>query len=223
MLSSPVHLRGVRRCHGMAVMVAPDDEDDDGFSSFRKPPADPVARVIDAALNAFSWAFLPLIFFVGLSLAAAGGRTFPLRVGAPPDPLAFPVPVQQQQQQRQRSSATPSQLLLLAAIDLNGRDPVLEDLRDSARSLALPPSEQRREAALQDLEDERLELCRSEAVGAFDQCFFFGSMDSMRQTETRRAMEGGGVLVRSSSSSSSSSSSTERSGIDRGRLAIPTW
>ena len=147
-----------------------------------KQPLTGVPKLVDAGLRTFSWAFLPIIFFTGLSLAAANGATFPIRVGAPRDPLDFPA------QSYVREIRSP---LLLAA----ARDPVFDDLTDTtsaARSLSLPKSEQRREAALQELEDERLERCRSTSPFSFDQCFFFGSMDA---ADSRRAMEGAGTLV----------------------------
>ena len=72
------------------MMAADDDEPE-------REPTEPVALAIDIVLRTWSWAFLPIIFVAGLSLAAAGGATFPIRVGAPRDPLAFPVPAQQQE------------------------------------------------------------------------------------------------------------------------------
>ena len=140
--------------------------------------------------RAFSF-ILPLLFVSSPSIAAAG------------DAAAF-VPIHNS--------------LLLASAPL--RDPVLDELQDGARlnGITLPPSEQRRNTALQDLEDERLEECRSKDVGAFDQCFFFGSMDTMQTSESRRAMEGGGSiqLPRFGGGGGSSSSSKPRAG-------IPTW
>ena len=139
--------------------------------------------------RAFSF-ILPLLFVSSPSIAAAG------------DAAAF-VPIHNS--------------LLLASAPL--RDPVLDDLQDGARlnGITLPPSEQRRNTALQDLEDERLEECRSKDVGAFDQCFFFGSMDTMQSSESRRAMEGGGsIQLRFGGGGGSSSSSKPRAG-------IPTW
>ncbi len=49
------------------------------------------SKIIDATLSTVSWAFLPLILLLGLSLAVVAGRTtLPIRVGSPPDPLDFP-------------------------------------------------------------------------------------------------------------------------------------
>ena len=73
-------------------------------------------------------------------------------------------------------------------------DKVLQDLMDSsesARVLSLPPAEQRRAEAMQDLEDERLERCRSASAFEFDQCFFFGSDKAV---DARRPMEGAGLI-----------------------------
>ena len=139
--------------------------------------------------RAFSF-ILPFLFVSSPSIAAAG------------DAAAF-IPIHNS--------------LLLASAPL--RDPVLDELQDGARlnGITLPPSEQRRNTALQDLEDERLEECRSKDVGAFDQCFFFGSMDTMQSSESRRAMEGGGsILPQFGGGGGSSSSSKPRAG-------IPTW
>lgn len=187
------------------LMRLPEDDD-----------LDPAARIIDIGLRTVSVWFLPLILLTGLSLRAALGGTFPIRVGAPPDPLAFPTPVIQQQPMQQQSSLPLRQPLLLAS---TARDPVLEDLRDTssaARTLSLPKAEQRREAALQELEDERLERCRSSSAFSFDQCFFFGSLDAV---DSRRGMEGGGKLPQSSGATRAPSPlgpSAQRSG-------IPTW
>jgi hypothetical protein len=170
-------------------------------------PTDPLALAIDVILRTFSWAFLPIIVCAGLSIAVASGRTFPIRVGAPPDPLAFPVPARES-----AAAPRPSQPLLLAS---TLRDPVLEDLQDfssPSRSLSLPKAERDREAALQILEDERLERCRSTSPFSFDQCFFFGSMDA---AESRRAMEGGGMLRATDKPTGPPPESR--------RPAIPTW
>jgi len=97
------------------------------------------------------------------------------------------------------------------------RDPVLDDLQDTtsaARSLTLPPAERRREAELQELEDERLERCRSTSPFEFDQCFFFGSMKTV---DTRRAMEGGDTLGRPRAAARSTQPSPSKGS------AIPTW
>ena len=105
-----------------------------------------------------------------------------------------------------------------ASLASAARDPVLEELRDSsaARSLTLPPSERRREEEIQELEDERLERCRSTSAFEFDQCFFFGSMKTV---DTRRAMEGGDTLGRLESPHASA---TQPSGPPK-RSPIPTW
>ena len=80
----------------------------------------------------------------------------------------------------------PTALLLLSSLS----DPVLSDLRDSPASLlSLPESERQRQEALQQLEDDRLEKCRTSRD--FDQCFFFGSADAI---DARRSMEGDGTL-----------------------------
>lgn len=132
-------------------------------------PSDPIAIVIDVVIRTVSVWFLPLIVLAGLSLAAAGGQTFPIRVGAPKDPLSFPVPAQQKQQQQVSGLISGRSPFLLASM---ARDPVLEDLRDMsspARTLTLPRSEQRREQELQTLEDERLDRCRSASPFTFDQ------------------------------------------------------
>ena len=195
------------------AMMAMDDDPE-------PEPMDPAARAIDIILRTWSWAFLPLIFIAGLSLAAVGGATFPIRVGAPRDPLAFPVPAQQYES---RLPSTHRHPLLLAS---NNRDPVFDDLTDStsaARALTLPPSEQRRETKLQELEDERLEQCRSSSKFSFDQCFFFGSMDTV---DSRRAMEGGGALAAGSSSGEGAGATRNRAGQLpqlAPRSGIPTW
>lgn len=155
----------------------------------REPIDDPAGLAIDVGLRFISWAFLPLILTFGLAIALSGSPALPIRVGAPRDPLAFPIPASE----ASASAVAPTSAALLLAIAYipAGPDPVFEDLRESARSLSLPPSEQRREAALQELEDERLEVCRERSARDFDQCFFFGSAEAVGQ---RRLMEGGGSL-----------------------------
>ena len=181
-----------------------------------EPPDDPAAAAIDVVLRTFSWAFLPLIVFVGLSLAAARGQTFPIRVGAPRDPLDFAVPTTMSR------TAPLSTTARLIAASAPLRDPILEDLTDSARSLSLPPSEQRRETRLQELEDERLESCRSASAFSFDQCFFFGSIDA---SDSRRAMEGGGKLPRSAAAASDEARPSQQPAKQQPRrtTGIPTW
>ena len=180
------------------LMLTPDD--DENYRQ-RKTASDPVALAIDVIIRIVSIWFLPLIVIVGLSLRAALGGTFPVRLGAPADPLDFPVPSEQPRsysafwrdplllasaayddavfpspslwEGRFSHTTVPARrpLLLLANA---ARDPVLEDLRDptsAARSLSLPRSEQRREEALQTLEDERLDRCRTQSPFLFDQCF----------------------------------------------------
>ena len=178
------------------------DDDEKLDPNRRVVPTEPVPLLIDIVLRTFSWAFLPIIVICGLAISTALGRTsFPIRVGAPRDPLAFPAP------SKQHSRAPLDHPLLLASADLFGdehplllasADPFVDELRDPSsvtRSLSLPKSEQRREAALQELEDERLERCRSVDKFSFDQCFFFGSMDTTDMS-SRRAMEGGGTIER---------------------------
>ena len=72
--------------------------------------------------------------------------------------------------------------------------------------------------ALQDLEDERLERCKSADPFTFDQCFFFGSADA---TESRRLLEGGGTLP---SSGERNAGGVEGAGTRQtpGKR-IPTW
>ena len=116
----------------------------------------------------------------------------------------------------QQRSQPPTSRLLAAAM----RDPVLDDLRDigsPARSLALPKSEQAREQRLQELEDERLDRCRTSSPFAFDQCFFFGSMDTQGR---RRALEGGGTLT--PPREQAESRGDQRPPLATGRV-IPTW
>ena len=169
---------------------------------------DPVLKLIDDGFNTFSWAFLPLILCAGIFLRTGGDFSTPIRVGAPKDPLSFAVPA--------ASASVPTSALLLAASSI--ADPVYEDLvfDSAARGFSLPKSEQRREARLQELEDQRLERCRDGASKDFDQCFFFGSMESMGNVDARRAMEGGGILETGKSMIAQDARAAVRKG-------IPTW
>ena len=67
------------RSHKTVVLMKVDDD------------APMASKIIDATLSTVSWAFLPLILLLGLSLAVVAGRTtLPIRIGSPPDPLDFP-------------------------------------------------------------------------------------------------------------------------------------
>jgi hypothetical protein len=185
--------------------------------SAEEPPEGPLANVIDSVLSAFSWAFLPLIIASGLILSNASGDVFPIRVGARPDPLEFAAP----QRAPPRAALPPNSMsdspsLTLLAVAAPARaDPLLDDLLDSsaaARALSLPESEQRRARALQDLEDERLERCRTSPSESFDQCFFFGGRGTI---DARRPMEGAGRLM--------ATQQPERETLQRASQGIPTW
>ena len=73
-------------------------------------------------------------------------------------------------------------------------DDVLRDLQEepSVKALSLPQAEQAKQRAMEELEDDRLERCRSAAAFVFDQCFFFGPSGT---TAARRPMEGAGTLT----------------------------
>ena len=93
---------------------------------------------------------------------------------------------------------------------------MLRDLTDvgSVRNLQLPPAEQAKQQALQELEDERLTKCRSTSAFEFDQCFFFGSMAT---ADARRPLEGMGKL------SLTPSVRGQPAPPASGRNNIPTW
>ena len=120
------------------------------------------ARPATAALT--SWGAAVAVMFLGITLAP--GSVFAIEE---------PLPAS-------RARLSPS------------RDPVLDDLLDAsapARRLALPADERRRLASMEELEDTRLERCRSTDAFEFDQCFFFGSAKAV---DARRPSEGMGTL-----------------------------
>ena len=79
-----------------------------------------------------------------------------------------------------------TKMLLMTVRMRRGRKP-------SVKALSLPQAEQAKLRAMEELEDERLERCRSTAAFEFDQCFFFGPRDP---AAARRPMEGAGALIR---------------------------
>lgn len=192
-LGPPTHsLMRAARAAAHPCMLASTDE---------RPP---VAR----GITTFSVAVLPTIMFAGSLLTATAGE---LLISPSRHPLELAASMLQH---RQDHGGT----FYLAA----AADDFLSDLRDSpaARTLALPPSEQRREAALQGLEDDRLERCRDTGAFTFDQCFFFGSKDSIDQ---RRPMEGAGSLSLGSATADRVAGAETPGSGGRPALRIPTW
>ena len=175
-----------------------------------------LTQAINVGFDTFSWAFAPLILLLGLSLAFATGRGAdgaPIRVGAPraADPLSFSAPPRATlegpaagRQTAARALVATSSSAPLTGTVLHGSlllsmvamapDNVLRDLQEepSVKALSLPQAEQAKLRAMEELEDERLERCRSTAAFEFDQCFFFGPRDP---AAARRPMEGAGALI----------------------------
>ena len=145
-----------------------------------------VARPAGTLPGPISWGIPVAAVLLGTSLTQdVGAAVAAIELEAPPS--------------ASRARVTPS------------RDPVLEDLLDGstpARRLALPADERRRLASMEDLEDTRLERCRSANAFEFDQCFFFGSGEAI---DVRRPLEGTGIVP-----SSGRLPARERS-------KIPTW
>ena len=168
-----------------------------------------IRQSINVSFDTVSWAFLPIILLLGLSLAVASGRGAdgaPIRIGAKrgADPLSFSAPPRATLEGpagralAATTSSAPSTdaalhgALLLSLVGM-APDDVLRDLQDepSVRALSLPQAEQAKQRAMEELEDDRLERCRSAAAFEFDQCFFFGPSGT---TAARRPMEGAGTL-----------------------------
>jgi len=176
-----------------------------------------LSQAINVGFDTFSWAFAPLILLLGLSLAFATGRGAdgaPIRVGAPraADPLSFSAPPRATLEGPAAGRHTAARALvatsssapltgtvlhgsLLLSVVAMAPDNVLRDLQEepSVKALSLPQAEQAKLRAMEELEDERLERCRSTAAFEFDQCFFFGPRDP---AAARRPMEGAGALIR---------------------------
>ena len=169
-----------------------------------------IRQSINVSFDTVSWAFLPIILLLGLSLAVASGRGAdgaPIRIGAKrgADPLSFSAPPRATLEGpagralAATTSSAPSRdaalhgALLLSLVGM-APDDVLRDLQDepSVRALSLPQAEQAKQRAMEELEDDRLERCRSAAAFEFDQCFFFGPSVT---TAARRPMEGAGTLT----------------------------
>ena len=173
-------------------------------------------QAINVGFDTISWAFAPLILLLGLSLAFATGRGAdgaPIRIGAPrgADPLSFSAPPRATLEgpagrhtaaRALAATTSPAPLTdtpalhgsLLLSLVAMAPDDVLRDLQEepSVKALSLPQAEQAKQRAMEELEDDRLERCRSAAAFEFDQCFFFGPSGT---TAARRPMEGAGTLT----------------------------
>ena len=171
-------------------------------------------QAINVGFDTISWAFAPLILLLGLSLAFATGRGAdgaPIRIGAPrgADPLSFSAPPRATLEgpagrhtaaRALAATTSPAPLTdipalhgsLLLSLVAMAPDDVLRDLQEepSVKALSLPQAEQAKQRAMEELEDDRLERCRSAAAFEFDQCFFFGPSGT---TAARRPMEGAGT------------------------------
>ena len=161
--AAAVYTRRALPARGGAVWASAAGDGDD------EEPLQGAALLIDIAVKGFSVLFLPIILFVFLSISVATGRTGPQRIAADPlDALPSLPPPSRPFSLGVGGGSGGGSLLLLASA---ARDPVLDELLDSApaRSLSLPPQENSRQVALQDLEDERLERCRSASPNEFDQ------------------------------------------------------
>ena len=189
------------------VLMSEDQEEQD---------EEQLRQAINVGFDTVSWAFAPLILLLGLSLAFATGRGAdgaPIRIGAPrgADPLSFSAPPRATLEgpagrhtaarALAATSSAPStdaalhRALLLSLVAM-APDDVLRDLQEepSVKALSLPQAEQAKQRAMEELEDDRLERCRSAAAFEFDQCFFFGPSGRTDTTAARRPMEGAGTL-----------------------------
>ena len=101
-------------------------------------------------------------------------------------------------------------------------DDVLRDLQEepSVKALSLPQAEQAKQRAMEELEDDRLERCRSAAAFEFDQCFFFGPSGT---TAARRPMEGAGTLRLTPSARETEHLASLPLPLEGGPRKMPTW